>query len=118
LIDVQDPVVNTSAANPIVKRVDDFLSVRDKSIDCIANTIFPLALYQRHGGGNFIKVFHDRVLPRVRRNQKWSGYYFERMTRAPDQLADMVTRMRSATNRSLNKFEVAILVCPLKSGPP
>lgn len=108
IIDVQDPIVNATFANPIVKCVDDFLKARDKSIDCIANTIFPLALYQRHGAAKFIEVFHKRVLPRVRRNQKWSGYYFERMTRAPDQLSDIIERIGSATNRSLNKFEMAI----------
>jgi len=108
IIDVQDPVANTTFANPVVKGVDDFLKARDKSIDCIANTIFPLALYQRHGAAKFIKVFHERVLPRVRRNQKWSGYYFERMTRAPDQLSDIIERIGDAKNRSLNKFEMAI----------
>lgn len=108
IIDVQNPIANTTSQNPIVKNVDDFLKARDKSIDCISNTIFPLALYQRYGSPKFIKVFHERVLPRVRRNQKWSGYYFERMTRAPDQLSDIVERIGSAKNKSLNKFELAI----------
>ncbi len=108
IIDVQNPVANATFANPIVKRVDDFLKARDKSVDCIANTIFPLALYQRHGAEKFIEVFHERVLPKVRRNQKWSGYYFERMTRAPDQLSDIIERIGNTTNRSLNKFEMSI----------
>lgn len=108
VIDVQDPIANTTPQNPIVKNVDEFLKARDKSVDCISNTIFPSALYQRHGSPKFIKIFHERVLPRVRRSQKWSGYYFERMTRGPDQLSDIVERIGNAKNKSLNKFEVAI----------
>ena len=55
------------------------------------------------------------MLPKVRRNGRWSGYYFERMTAYPaaegrsvNQLQNMVRRIRDPNNRSLNKFEVSL----------
>src|SRR5438445_1399186 len=80
IIDVADPTAAATLAHPVVAQVNDFLMVRDKSVEAVANTIFPSALYGRHGSPEFIKVFHDRVLPKVRKNKNWSGYYFERMT--------------------------------------
>lgn len=115
LIDVADPVAGANLANPIVSRVNDFLEEREKSVECIANTIFPQALYQQHGPDKFIEVFHKRVLPKVRKNGRWSGYYFERMTSMPrvgggtlDQLSRMVGRIQDKSNTSLNKHELSL----------
>ena len=108
VIDVADPVVNTTLANPIVRAVNDFLSTREKSVDTIANTIFPEALYRLHGHPQFIKVFHEKILPKVRKNEKWSGYYFERMTSAPDQLSKQVERLSKKSNKALHKFELSL----------
>lgn len=115
IIGVVNPTAGATLDDPIVARVNDFLAAREKSVETIANTIFPQALYLRHGAPKFIDVFHDRVLPKVRKNERWSGYYFERMTRMPtrasgtvNQLWDIVGRMRDESNRSLNKFELSI----------
>jgi thymidylate synthase len=115
LIDVQDPIANTNADDPIIAEVEAFLRERGKSVRFIANTIFPEGLYRRHGAPDFIRVFHKRVLPKVRKSDRWSGYYFERMTAYPrqdsaplDQLWGIVERIRNERNRSRNKFEVSL----------
>ncbi len=63
----------------------------------------------------FFDVFRDKVLKRVRRSERWSGYYFERMIdypvrvgEPPNQLWDIVERMRNGQVRALNKFELSL----------
>jgi hypothetical protein len=104
VIDVADPTLGATLAHPVVACVDAFLSARDKSVETIANTIFPQALYERYGHPAFIERFHTRVLPKVRSNKRWSGYYFERMTSLPlvgggslDQLSREIERMLDNT---------------------
>jgi hypothetical protein len=113
VIDVADPTAGATLAHPVVACVDDFLAARDKSVETIANTIFPQTLYERYGYPAFIERFHTRVLPKVRSNKRWSGYYFERMTKLPlvgggtlDQLSREIERMRD--NTSLNKHEISL----------
>jgi hypothetical protein len=116
IIDVEDPVVDTTRAHPIVTMVDDFLRERDKSVFAVANTIFPSSLYEGHGAPDIFSVFHDRILPRVRKNQRWSGYYFERMIDHPTRsgepfnpLWDIVQRIRKIDeNPSNNKYELSL----------
>jgi hypothetical protein len=113
VIDVADPIAGATLEHPVVARVDEFLSAREKSVETIANTIFPQTLYERYGYPAFIERFHTRVLPKVRSNKRWSGYYFERMTSLPlvgggnlDQLSREIERMRD--NTSLNKHEISL----------
>ena len=115
VIDVADPLAGSSLAHPVVRLVNDFLVAREKSVETIANTIFPLGLYQLYGSGKFIEVFHKRVLPKVGRSGRWSGYYFERMTNMPevgggslDQLTRMVARINDKGNKSLHKHEISL----------
>jgi hypothetical protein len=111
IIDVVDPTTNATRRDDArVAVVDDFLSGCGKSVEAVANTIFPAALYRRHGAPAFFDVFLHKVLPKVCRNERWSGYYFERMIQHPtprgevNQLQDIVQRMRD--QRALNKFEL------------
>ena len=116
VIDVADPRIGASPLHPIVARVNGLLRDHEKSVEAIANTIFPWALYERHKMPAFIDVFHDRVLPKVRTNKRWSGYYFERMTRMPvagsvqplDQLSRAIGRINDKNNTSLNKHEISL----------
>ena len=115
IIDIVDPVVGATLQSPGISVVDDFLKGYDKSIEAVANTIFPAGLYFRYGAPNFFDVFHDNVLGKVRRNDRWSGYYFERMTRCPvpnaepiNALWDIVERIRDDTVKALNKFELSL----------
>lgn len=115
IIDVATPALDLTRRHPIVAAVDDFLRARDKSVLTVANTIFPSSVYERHGMPGFFKVFDERVLPKVRKkNTRWSGYYFERMTNYPartgkpiNQLRDIVDRIKN-NNPANNKYELAV----------
>jgi hypothetical protein len=115
IIDVADPTANANRQDARVAVVDEFLSGCGKSVETVANTIFPAGLYYRHGAPAFFDVFRERVLRKVRRNERWSGYYFERMIdypvpagEPPNQLWDIVERMRSEQVRALNKYELSL----------
>ncbi|HTT76710.1 MAG TPA: hypothetical protein VMF50_12125 [Candidatus Binataceae bacterium] len=115
IIDVSDPIANATRHDPRVAVIDDFLSKHDKSVETVANTIFPIGLYYRYGAPAFFDVFRDNVLKKVRRSGHWSGYYFERMMQfpvpagePPNQLWDIVERIRSKHVRALNKFELSL----------
>jgi thymidylate synthase len=115
IIDVVDPTAAATLAHPVVAEVNNFLTARDKSVEAVANTIFPSALYGRHGNPGFIKVFHERVLPKVRKNKNWSGYYFERMTVRSkadgsnlDQLAELVGRIGDKSTKSLHNHQIVV----------
>jgi len=115
IIDVVDPTAGATQQDPRVTVVDEFLAKYDKSVETVANTIFPTGLYHRYGAPVFFDVFHDKVLAKVRRSERWSGYYFERMTRLPvsagkpiNQLWEIVERIRDKNVRALNKFELSL----------
>lgn len=115
VIDIADPIAGATLANPAIAVVDAFLTARAKPIETVANTIFPASLYLRHGAPAFFDVFSRRVLPKVRRGERWSGYYFERMIdypvaagHPPNQLWGIVERMRDDGVRALNKFELSL----------
>jgi hypothetical protein len=86
-----------------------------KPLSTVANTIFPHSLYRRHGWPEMVGVFRDRVLPVVRRNRNWSGYYFDRLTCLvsrdhPGQiicpLDDLVQRLQIGNAK--HKFEISV----------
>jgi len=113
IIDVEDPTSNATPADPRVATVNEFLKRCDKSVETVANTIFPAGLYHRYGAPEFFDIFLERVLKKVQRNERWSGYYFERMIQypvpqgePPNQLWDIVTRLKSVN--ALNKFELSL----------
>ena len=116
IVDVANPTLGGDLSHPVVAKVDSFLRGFDKSVETVANTIFPRALYRRHGHPEFIKFFHEKVLDRVRKGDKWSGYYFERMTSLPvvgrakplDQLSYLIDRLKNPDNPSKNKYEVSL----------
>ena len=115
IIDVADPTINTTRLDPRIAVVEDFLVGYGKSVEAVANTIFPAGLYSRYGAPAFFDVFNDKVLPKVRKNGRWSGYYFERMTRLPlaaggstNQLWGIVERLRDGHVKALNKFELSL----------
>ena len=115
IIDVKDPVANASLQDARVAVVNQFLEKYEKSVETVANTIFPAGLYYRYGAPAFFQIFDERVLAKVRRNERWSGYYFERMTHVPvqggepiNQLWEIVERIRDENVRALNKFELSV----------
>ena len=115
VIDVEDPTANADLQDARVRVVNQFLDRFGKSVETVANTIFPAGLYYRYGAPAFFKVFDEMVLPKVRRNNRWSGYYFERMTHVPapngkpiNQLWGIIENIRDGKFRALNKFELSV----------
>lgn len=113
LLSIEDPTAGASLADPRVSAVNDFLLCHEKSVRTISNTIFPEALYRRYGAPEFFERFEQNVLPSVRKYEKWSGYYFERMINWPgcptgNPLWDIVSRMRDPSVKARNKFELAL----------
>lgn len=115
IIDVADPTAGSMITHPGVAVVDAFLASRAKPVETVANTIFPAALYHRHGAPEFFDIFAKRVLPKVRRGERWSGYYFERMIdfpvsdgAPPNQLENIINRMKDSKVTALNKYELSL----------
>ncbi len=116
IIDVAEPLDQLPADSHIMNLVDGFLRKHDVlPLQSVSNTIFPEALYRLHGAPEFMKQFHDKLLPKIRRTDRWSGYYFERMTayqtrddKRLNQLWGIVERIRDEKNKSLNKFELSL----------
>lgn len=113
---VADPLARADLGDAAVATVDRFLQRQGvKLIETVANTIFPLGLYRRHGAPKFFDRFRDNVLDRVAARSNWSGYYFERMMQLPrpgqeplNQIWDIVERLRDPAVKALNKFELSV----------
>lgn len=115
VVDLEQPIVCDEVSHPILKRVDSFLRPRSKPLMTVANTIFPNAIYQKHGIEGLYDTFHDVLLPKIRRDCNWTGYYFERMTKVVSSdgtvlnpLQDAIRRIGDPNIKAKNKFEIAI----------
>lgn len=118
VIDIADPVANAGRSNPVIDRVERHLQAHDKSVFAVANTIFPQALYEAHGAPAMFDVFHKKLLPKLRKTERWSGYYFERLTHYPERFGDdggainplweIVERIKNPANTARNKYEMLI----------
>lgn len=116
IIDIADPLSMSVEDAQVINLADTFLCKNNTlPVQAVANTIFPEALYQRFGAPSLFEKFHTQILPKIRKNNRWSGYYFERMTAYPtpedgsiNQLWGIVERIRNEKNRSRNKFELSL----------
>jgi len=115
LVDLKRPVVCDATSHTIVELVDNFLRPRSKPLMTVANTIFPNAIYQKHGIEGLYETFHNILLPKIRRDCNWTGYYFERMTKVVsadgtllNPLQDVIRRISDPSIKAKNKFEIAI----------
>lgn len=116
IIDIANPLARATLEDPVVAEVDAFLRQWNaKPIETVANTLFPAALYRRHGAPAFYNRFMTRVLPAAKRDDRWSGYYFERMINLPrsgggslNQLDDIIDRLKDRKVTARNKFELSI----------
>lgn len=83
VIDVADPTAFDSRDNAVVTHVDQFLRRYNQyPITTIVNTIFPSALYRKHGYPGVFDEYH-KVYGALTNSKRW-GRYFERITRRPD----------------------------------
>jgi len=83
VIDVDYPTKFDDQDNAVILLVDTFLRDRDlNSISTVTNTIFPEALFRKHGSPKFYDVYHTEVYDKLT-TVRW-GLYFERLTRHMD----------------------------------
>ena len=81
IVDIQKPLLERPEDIQIVKSVDEFLKTSEKlmPLQSIANTIFPQALYQKHGSPEFYDAY-QKVYKRIMKQRGQWGRYFHRMT--------------------------------------
>lgn len=114
ILDIANPTAGATLADPVVRQVDNFLRLKAvKSIETVANTLFPAALSRRYAGPDLYDAFMTKVLPAAGKSGPWSGYYFERMInlKAPDgtvvnQIADIIDRISDPKVIARNKYEI------------
>lgn len=115
VVDLEQPLICDVVSHPILERVDTFLRPQSKPLMTVANTIFPNAIYKKHGIEGLYDTFHNVLLPKIRRDCNWTGYYFERMTKVVSSdgtvlnpLQDAIRRISDPKIKAKNKFEIAI----------
>ena len=78
VIDVEDPVAQSSADAAVIGAVDAFLHAYTKRqflVRTVANTIFPQATFENHGSPDFYGVYIDKVFPRLKQSPRDWGRY-------------------------------------------
>jgi len=103
IIGIENPLVHSAEDEAVEALVDQYLrSSGCMPLRSVANTIFPEALYRRHGSPAFFKVYLEQVFPRLRRSSSDWGRYFDRLTRYEtvtkgtiNPLEDLVGKMRA-----------------------
>jgi len=101
MIDVDDPTQFDERDNAVIALVDTFLRDRGMNpITTIINTIFPEAVYRKHGSPKFYDEYYQ-VYDKLTSSRQW-GRYFERMTRHQDgagetynPLHEMIEKLRT-----------------------
>lgn len=80
IIDVAEPSSESRADRRVIELADGFLrSNKAMPLQAVANTIFPLDLYRRHGAPKLYDVYGN-VYQHIKKQGDW-GRYFERMIR-------------------------------------
>jgi hypothetical protein len=81
IIDMDQPTLHDAQDHAVISLVDQFLrSWEQNPISTVANTIFPQALYEKHGVPAFYGEYLDSVYDKLTTTKRW-GRYFERMIR-------------------------------------
>jgi hypothetical protein len=64
ILDIEGPNTTTDSGRSIVQRVDRFLASHNADpLATVAETIFPLACYQRHGRKGVFEDYPEKVYP-------------------------------------------------------
>lgn len=74
LLEISDPDALTASDRAAIDIVDEALREgSDLSVKTVAGTIFPQAMYTRHGRPEFYQVFKDKMV-RAKKNGTWGTY--------------------------------------------
>jgi thymidylate synthase len=129
IIDVENPVIESTIDHAVTNAVDTFLRTHDKwPLETVANTIFPQWTYERHGAPDLFRVYLAEVYPRIKKSQGDWGRYFERMISFPLQrkgetvnpLKELVEKMKrqvSSERVFQNVYELTIYDPIRDAGP-
>jgi hypothetical protein len=117
IIDVAEPLSETPSDRLVVELVDGFLRAKDAMpVQAVANTIFPVDLYRRHGVPKLYDVYMN-VYGHIKKHGDW-GRYFERMIRRPiadgkfiNPLGDMVAKMKKHVHGGGKTFRNIYELC-------
>ncbi len=81
IVDIQNPLESDDIDQAVFARVDAFLRSHNANpLSTVANTIFPLALLEKHGPEKFYAVYHETLWKRMKAMTGDWGRYFERLT--------------------------------------
>ena len=83
IVDINDPLLRRDMDVQITEEVDKFLidSGCHMPLQSVANTIFPIAIYEKHGSPNFYDVYTDKIYKKIMAQPGQWGRYFDRMIR-------------------------------------
>jgi thymidylate synthase len=81
VIDIADPLAENDVDTAIMNQVNQFLRAHNvNTLPGVANTIFPLSTFERHGPEDFYGVYRKEVFPRMKQMTRDWGRYFDRLT--------------------------------------
>jgi hypothetical protein len=104
LLEITRPIALPEGDRAVVTLVDKFLVSRGGlPVNSVVNTIFPAALYQRHGAAGLAERYLTQIYPSVKRHPDWQwGTYAQRLFQRIDRtgtdvkpLATLVAKVRS-----------------------
>jgi len=78
VLEISDPMRLEEEEKEKIKQVNSALAHKKISVQTVAGTIFPIALYKRHGRPDFYAAYKD-MIKRGKKPYTW-GTYFQRMT--------------------------------------
>lgn len=99
VLNIQNPTEVTGDDQKIEKEIDLLLKKTDKSLQTVADTIFPAWYYVHHKAKGVYEMYPDEVYPKIKRLNKW-GTYAYRMVRQQTEddtinpLKEIVTRLK------------------------
>lgn len=114
VIEIATPQVLTARDVAICRETNTFLDlVYEEGLEYVANTIFPLALYDRHGWPGAAAAYRDNEKRRA--NKGW-GSYFGRLvelravgTHTTSHLEALVEKLKRRPGRLRNVYEASTL---------
>ena len=113
IIDISKPCQVNSQDEYVIETVDNFLCGLEKSnsLNTVANTIFPQAIYDNYGSPEFYEVYKCIFKRLMKQNGQW-GRYFDRMicriTEKGDQINPLqitIDKLKSIVDGKVKRFK-------------
>ena len=95
---INSPAQVTKGDLEIHKEIDALLKKADKSLQTVAETIFPAWEYQTQKSKGVFKVYPEEVYPKIKRVNKW-GTYAYRLVRQKGSDGKLINPLEGVVNR-------------------